>query len=250
MESILLCYNRFRALQIEITIFFSSILGIILTCFGLILIPFEIDSKNHKIIFIINIPLFFLIILITVIFIIFRLKSMINDKYNLYFYFLSLGLIILCVIELFLNLINNSIIINNMYYNDYFAKNKKLKNIKKLTVIQWIQSMAIIIILMINFFSLILLSLSENLRINLQINGSYHDYTLAIKLERENAQKQSGDNYSIFTNDTSINNFSKILKEKNIKSSQINIKNQKKDESINIKINTVINVVITSYKKS
>ncbi len=162
---------------------------------------------------------------------------MINYKYNSYFYFLSLGLIFLCVIELLLNLINNSFIINNMYYNDYFAKNKKLKDIKKLTVNQWIKSMSIIIILTVNFFSLILLALSENLRINLQINGSYHDYILAIKMEKENAQKQSGDNYSIFTNDTSINNFSKISKEKNIKLSQINIKNQKKDESINIKIN-------------
>ena len=114
MESILVCFNRFKALHIEISIFISSILVILFTTFGLLFIPFEIDSKFHKVLFSINLPISFIIILLSIIFIFFRLKYMINDKYNKYFYILSLGLIILCMIELLLNLVNDSLIINSL----------------------------------------------------------------------------------------------------------------------------------------
>ena len=196
MEKILLCFNHFRALQIEITILISSILGILFTIFGYFYIPFEIDSNYHKIIFSINFPLLFLISLISLIFIKFRLKYMINDKYNLYFYFLSLGLVILCMVEFILNIINDSLIINNMYYNDLFYKNKKYKNIKKLSKNKWVISIIIMIILIINFFSLILLSLSQNLRIHLQIDGSFHNYLLALKLEEKISKNQIIENNS------------------------------------------------------
>ena len=242
MESILLCYNRFTALQIEISILISSIIGIICTFLGLIYIPFEIDSKIYKILFISNFPLSFIIIIISLILIIFRLKYMINNTYNIYFYGISFGLIIICMTQLILNLVNNSLIINNMYYNDYFAKFKKYKNIKKLTKSQGIKSIIIIIILLINFFSLILLSLSDNLRINLQIDGSYNDYLKAVKLEEEYAKNKSKIDESELTQDLSINSIGQNKKEKDLKSSQINLKNDK-DISLEIKVdnNNVMN---------
>ena len=229
MEKILFCFNRFKALQIEITIFISSILGIIFSIFGYCYIPFEIDSIYHKIIFSINFPLLFLIGLISSIFIFFRLKYMINDKYNLFFYFLSLGLVIICMIELILNIINDSLIINNMYYNDYFSKIKKYKKFQKLSKNKWIISIIIMIILIINFFSLILLSLSQNLRIHLQIDGSFHNYLLAIKLEEKMAQNKTMENNSGFSSDININidEIIKNKKGKKNKTMQIDFKNYK-----------------------
>ena len=226
METILFCFNRFRALQIEISIFISSLLGIIFSIFGYYYIPFEIDSIYHKIVFSINFPLLFLISLISIIFIFFRLKYMINDKYNVLFYFLSLGLVIICMIELILNIINDSLIINNMYYNDYFSKIKKYKNIKKLSKNKWIISIIIMIILIINFFSLILLSLSQNLRIHLQIDGSFHNYLLAIKLEEKMAQNKMAENSSEFSSEININvdGLIKNKKGKKNKPEQIDLK--------------------------
>ena len=232
MECLLLCYNNLRALQIEIAIFISSILGVILTFLGLLFIPFEIDSKIHKLIFLLNYPLSIFIIIISMIFFFCRIKYIINDKYNIYFYFLSLFLIILCVLELILNLVNNSLIINNMYYNDYFANNKLVKTKKALTKIQWIFTVSLICILIINLFSLILLSLSENLRINLQIDGSYSNYLLAIKKEEEYIAKENEQNSKNLPSDSSINNIKSQKKEKNnqgIQSSIIFLKEEKVD---------------------
>ena len=228
MESILLCYNRLRAIQIEIIIFISSIIGIILTTLGILYIPFEIDSITYKKILIINIPISFLIIIFIILFIISRLKYLINDKYNSFFCFLSLGLVLLCLTELISNLINSSLIITNIYYKYYYDKNK-------ITKIQWIYTLIIIILIIINFFSLVLLSLSENLRINLGINGSYQNYKLAIKLENEIQKSKNNDNESDYTQDISLNNLKK--------SSMINIKkffNSNKKKKITIKVNNNI----------
>ena len=162
---------------------------------------------------------------------------MINNKYNIFFYYLSLVLILLSMIQLISNLVNDSLIINNMYYNDYFAKFKKYTKIKKLNKNQWINSIIIIIFLIINFFSLILLALSENLRINLQIDGSYHNYLKAIKLEEEYAKNKNKDNDSEITMDLSLNALDKNKKEKDKKSSQINLKIKNIEEpSIEIKV--------------
>ena len=230
-----MCFNRFKALQIDISIFISSLIGIIFTFLGLLFIPFEIDLKIYKIVFILNIPISFIIILISLIFIIFRLKYMINNQYNIFFYNLSLVLILLSLIQLISNLVNDSLIINNMYYNDYFAKYKKYTKNKKINKIQWINSIIIIILLIINFFSLILLALSENLRINLQIDGSYHNYLKAIKLEEEYAKNKSKYDDTEITQDLSLNSLDKNKKEKNIKSN-LNLKNNK-DISFEIKVN-------------
>ena len=225
-----MCFNRFNALQIDISIIISSIIGIIVTFLGLLFIPFEIDLKIYKIIFIFNIPLSFIIIFISLIFRIFRLKYIMNNRYNIFSYYLSLVLILLCMIELISNLVNDSLIINNMYYNDYFAKFKKYTKIKKLNKSQWINSIIIILFLIINFFSLILLALSENLRINLQIDGSYHDYLKSIKAEEEYAKNKSKDNDVEITQDLSLNSLGGNKKEKNL-----NIKNNK-DISIEINV--------------
>lgn len=238
MESILICFNRFKALHIEISIFISSILVILFTTFGLLFIPFEIDSKFHKVLFSINLPISSIIILLSIIFIFFRLKYMINDKYNKYFYILSLGLIILCMIELLINLVNDSLIINNMYYNDYYySKNKKKK---KLSKTQWFNSIFILFILNIIFFSLILLALSQNLRIHLQIDGSFHNYILAIKLEEEESAKNKKiENDSEFITNidkNDIKNKKQNIKEKSIKSSQLDLKH---DLSVEVKIDNI-----------
>ena len=133
---------------------------------------------------------------------------MINNKYNKYFYILSLGLLTVCLTELLINIVNDSLIINNMYYNDYYySKNKKNK---KLSKFQWFNSIFSLMILMVIFFSLILLAISQNLRIHLQIDGSFHNYKLAIKLEEECAKNMK--NNSEFIADVDINNCDKSKK--------------------------------------
>ena len=252
MEKILFCFNYFRAIQIEITIFISSILAIIFSIFGYFYIPFEIDSKYHKIIFSTNFPLLFLISLISIIFIIFRLKYMINEKYNI-FYFLSIGLVIICMVILILNIINDSLIINNMYFNDFFSKNKKYKNIKKLSKNKWIITVIIMIILIINFFFLILLSLSQNLRIHLQIDGSFHNYLLALKIEEKISKNKMYENNSEFSSQLNINDMNEQInnkKEKKNKSNLIDLKNKKNNDiEIIIDNNRMSNNLVKNEQK-
>ena len=93
---------------------------------------------------------------------------------------------------------------------------------------------------MIIFFSLILLALSQNLRIHLQIDGSFHNYILAIKLEEEESAKNKKiENDSEFITNidkNDIKNKKKNIKEKSIKSSQLDLKH---DLSVEVKIDNI-----------
>ena len=51
MTYLLLCYNRFPPLFIEITYLILCLIGGIITHFGLIGIPFHIDSNIYKFFF-------------------------------------------------------------------------------------------------------------------------------------------------------------------------------------------------------
>lgn len=133
-----------------------------------------------------------------------------------------------------------------------FYKNKKYKNIKKLSKNKWVISIIIMIILIINFFSLILLSLSQNLRIHLQIDGSFHNYLLAIKLEEKMAKNKMAENSSEFSSEININvdGLIKNKKGKKNKPEQIDLKSYK-DNNMEIIIdnNKINNNLVKNEQK-
>jgi len=210
---VLLCYNYFSSLAIQITTFTLCIIGTIITNLGISKIPFHIDSYIYKFCFKLNILYFIIIILINIIFFILSCLGLINDKLNLFAYILSIVEIYTSIFGFISNFINDFLILDNMKMYQNLANIKKDKKYPLLTDKQILLTKIIIIGIFFIMINLIFLSFSDNLLISLGINGSYSNYKKSKKIE----------------NDFDIK-FKKENKPKKFKNSVIVIKN----ESINV----------------
>lgn len=188
---LLLCYTRFSPLALEITCLIVSIFGGIITFLGLKKIPFYIDSKIYKIVFLINIPFFLIMIALNVVFMIFRYYDLINNELNLWGYGLSIFEIYLSVFGIITNLINDALIISIL--RDY--ENIAIKNPSKYHMIQpieWLYTKIVLPVILLIWFNMLLIALTDNFLIYLKIKASYHNYELALEDEEKfsNAQKK------------------------------------------------------------
>lgn len=172
---LLLCYYFFSAFYIQITSYFLTIIGIILTKIGVHKMPFKKNFDIYEIFFNINIPYFLFIIFFKVIFLIFRCIDVMNNDLNLWGYGLSIIEIYVSAFGIVTNIINDSMI----WYNIYFEKgsknnitNEELKNMK-------IYLLSIIFI----WINILFLSITDNVLINLKINDSYYHYNKSKKTE-------------------------------------------------------------------
>jgi hypothetical protein len=220
--SLLLFYNYFSSLAIQITSIILSIIGIIITNFGLSKIPFHINAYIYKFCFKLNILYLLLIIMINITFFVFSYLGLINNNLNLCAFILSIVEIYISFFGLIINLVNNCLILDNIKLYQNLANNKKSKKYPLLTDEQILLTEIIIIAIFFIIINLILLSFSDNLRINLQINGSYSNYKKSKNIEKDFDKKFKEEN-----------------KPKKFKQSVIKIKN----ESIN-KLNSEIKVSI------
>ena len=216
MQTYLFFLDKLSALVLEIIINIVSIFGILISFYGLSKIPFYIEKKLVKAIFYMNIPFFIIILLISLIFIVLRKLRLINNKLNQCSYYLSITLISLSLLGFILNVIIDTLLINNMYF--YNSKAKK-NNTTRLNSNEWRDTILVIIFLLIIYFSFIFLALSDNLRINLKIDDSYYQYQLAIEEEinieknqpnpkpKESKEKMKDNNKEIYVNNkVNINN--------------------------------------------
>ena len=188
---LLLCYTRFSPLALEITCLILSIIGGIITFLGQNKIPFYIDSKIYKIVFFINIPYFIIMIILNVIFIIFRYYDLINNELNLWGYGLSVFEIYLSIFGIITNLINDALIISIL--RDYeYASMKNPSKYHMIQPIEWLYTKIVLPAILIIWFNMLLIALTDNFLIYLKIKASYHSYELAIEDEQhfEDTQKK------------------------------------------------------------
>ena len=237
LSCLLLCYNRFPALALEITCVILSIFGGIITYFGQKEIPFYIDSNIYKIVYLINIPYFILIILFNIIFFIFRYYDLMNNRLHLLGYSLSIVEINVAIFEIITNLINDALIITNMGFYKESALKKKSSKYHLITQKEWSFTKIILCVIIFIWANMLLITFTDNLLIDRKINGSFHKYSLAIKNENDFIQSQKN-----FEDDDDNDDEVKNKKKKNLKKRKYQNKNIKVNNNINNNIN--INVKI------
>ena len=181
--SILLCYKRFPPILLEIACLISSIIGITFTCFCSKRIPFYADSKIDKILFLSNIPLLIIIFILNILFIVLRRYDLINNELYFWGYGLSSMNIYISIIGIFINLIYEFSFLMIIVTEN---KNYPLINQK-----QWRYIISFITTIIFIWVNIMLMSITENLLINIKINASYHSYELAIENENKIRQKQN-----------------------------------------------------------
>ena len=214
MQTFLCFFDKLSALVIEILLLICTILGILITFYGLSNIPFDIGKKGFQIFFEFNIIFISLALLIILIFILLRIINLINSKFNKICYYLSIGLISLSVLGFTINLINDTFILINLYY---YSQKSKRKNLKQLTIKQWKDTILVFAVLFLIYFALIFLSLSDNLRVYLKIDDSYIRYQQAIEEDINNNEntieniKRMNQMKSNNFNEKNVNNINKNI---------------------------------------
>ena len=188
---ILLCYILISPLIIEIILFSLCILGLIITYFGLSKLPFYIDSKIYKIIFFINIPYFIMMIILNIIFLIFRYYDLMINELHLWGFGLSIVEIYIALFGIITNLLNDAMIISNMKYYNEISKNIKSSKYPMITSKELLYTKIILPIILFFWINMLLMSLADNLLINLRVKGSYRLYELALKEERNNGNNNN-----------------------------------------------------------
>ena len=198
MNTFLFILDKFSALLLEILMVIFSLIGILSTIYGLLNIPFYINKIIFQKVYALNIIVLSILLLITLIFILFRKIILINNKLNKICNCLCIILIILSLLGFIMNVIIDTFIINNMYFYD----NKAIKNnTTKLNSKEWLDTIFVIILIFFVYFIFIFLALSDNLRINLKIDDSYYKYQLAIE-EEMNKKNSEG---KIYNNNNNLN---------------------------------------------
>jgi len=188
--SIILCYKRFSPLAIEITSIILSLIGGIITYFGLLKIPFRIDSNIYRTFFLINIPYFIIIIILNFSFMLLRHFELIYNKLYIFSFCLSIAEIYISLFGIITNILDDSLTLNNMkFYQQLYSKKNSTKY-PMITLEEWLYTGISFSIIFFFWINILLLNLSENLLINLKISGSYHLYKLAIKREKDYEEQQ------------------------------------------------------------
>lgn len=221
---LLLCFNRVPPLAIEIICSFFCIIGGVITFLGLSRIPFYIDSNIYKLFFFINIPYFIIMIIFNILFLFFRFFDLINNELNLWSYGLSVIEIYIALFGIITSLINDSLIISNMKYYYQLSLKRKSPKYPMIKPEEWFYTKIILPIILFIWTNMLLMSLTDNLLINLKINGSYHQYELALEDDR----RQSENHRNSSNNDSNSNNNG----ENNI-NVQVNINANSNDTNIN-----------------
>ena len=194
----LYCFNTLSANKIEIIIISLSSVGSILTIIGLAVIHWKYTSKVMKVFQVLSLIFYFLLIGISSFFLYFRKKNNIN-KYITISLFLCFLELFLSIFSIFISLFtaigalpdlkknNKREVLNDLYPSE---NNDNEENTGDYLVSNGEFSYAIIY-LIINLFIwmvLLLLCISDLIRIKLGINGSYVDYLNENKNE-ENIKK-------------------------------------------------------------
>ena len=180
----LLCYNYFSPLMIQLTSFFSSIIGCILTKYGISVIPFHIDDVIYRYFFFINIPYFIIIILFNLTFFIFRCANLMNNELNLWGFGLSIIEIYISIFGILTNLINDIMVFYNISNFKKLSSDKKQKKFPIVTEDQIMMTKIIFLFIFLIWINILFLSISDSILINFKSYGSYYSYNLAIKTEK------------------------------------------------------------------
>ena len=224
-----LCYTRFSPLAIEITCIIISITGEIITQFGLKKIAF-IEDDIDKILYVPNVVFFIFILIFNIIIIFLRYLDLINSELNLLGYTLSLIEIIISFCGILMNLLDVLVFI--IHIDEY------PKFLNTVTI-----SCSIIVI----WYNIFLMAITDNWIINMKIKGSYHNYEMALEDEKKfiDIQNKKDELETNFDDKDATD-----IKVKSIIDKNKNIKNSKKDENkinnnnINNYINNNININI------
>ena len=102
----------------------------------------------------------------------------------LWSYSLSIIEIYISLFGLITSLIDDSLIITNIRNYDILSKINS-KKYPMITPDEQLNTKIILPIILFIWFNFLLMSLTDNLLINLKINGSYHNYELAIEDNRQ-----------------------------------------------------------------
>lgn len=221
---ILLCYIKFPPMLIEISTSILSIIGGILIYYGLSEIPFHSIDKYFKLLFIMNIPFFILLMIINILFIFFRYFDKINNEFNLWCYYISMCEIIFSTVNLILNLIYDTFVI------------QEIINIV-LTRKEWLFTKIILSIILFILINILLMNVTDNFLISLKINGSYCQYELAIEAENKINKKKEENDTNEGSTDESSGNSSNNNNNKRMSTSFVNVNNIENSNNVNIKIN-------------
>ena len=246
----LLCFKRLPPLALEVICLILSIGSGVLAYFGLkhlTKIPFYLESKSSEILFFINIPFFILMVILNIIFLIFRYFELINNKLNKWGIIFSVTEIFLALFGFVFNLINIALIMTNKII---YVQNDKL--IEK----RWLYTKIILPIILFIWVNLFFIAFSDYILIDLKISDSYHIYKLALEDERQfekDCKTNSNEKSNINTNigiiiDNNNNRIENISDNKQNKVTIINNVNNMNNYNRNIKINNDINDNIGEIK--
>lgn len=205
----LLCYVRFSPPILEITNLFLSIFVGLFTIIGHPKIPFYIDSKIYKIIFFFNVPYLIIIMILNIIFLVFRSYHLMNDSLNIWGYGLSVLEIYVALFGIITNMINDSIIVSNINYYQDISLKKKTKKYRLITAEELLYTKIILPFILFLWINIIFVSLTDNLLINMKISASYYTYELAMEDERNFAKEQNNNKNE--ENDSENNNNQNIM---------------------------------------
>ena len=174
----LFCFNNFNVYTIEFCIVFSAILGLIIINFSRELIPWYANCLEEKRFYISFNILFLIMIVIFLSPILYlRFKGYINNIYNrIGFYFASFNIAI-SLLGYCDTIISG--ILSLLKLKNYVFKGKGISSE------DYGNTLILISILVVIWIFLILLNISELLRISLKINTSYNTYLNAISLEKQ-----------------------------------------------------------------
>ena len=190
MSHFLLCFNYLNAYTIELLIFFTSLLGIANAYFSHLLIPWDVLPWDFELRFkILNIFLFCVILLFLTPIIFLRLKGLINNNCNSNSFYISLVGIVSSCFGVGITIYFNILILKNMNKYELNSKNK-IRN-KKIPKQDWIKTIILISIISFIWIILLILTISDSLRIEKQTNGSYSSYLSAIKEEKKHYELEN-----------------------------------------------------------
>ena len=254
----LYCFNSLSLAKIEIIKISSSIFGTILAIINLSVIHWKYTSNVMKVFQILSLIFFLLILFISSFILFFQKKNKIN-KYITKFILLCFFEFFLCIFSIFINLFitigaipdlrknnkikenDNGLLNNSDNDNNFLVSNGELSY----AIISMIFNIFIWIILL-------LLSISDLIRIKLGISGSYIDYIKG-KNEEGNSKKE----FNIFNTSEKIEfpNVNKEVKSAKKKEKEngmnlsLEIKNNNLNNSLNLYDAEQKNILKYSYKE-
>jgi len=184
---LLLCFNSFKAITIEILLIIISSIGTILCILGIIFIPWKVTNRAMEILFIIGLIFIVLSIIIALIIFYFRLKHKLTRRIIRVLIFALIIILFICFISLIIFIIlafgtisdlNNkeTTIIMEIIEETGEVKNRTTIENDLTTKPKKIFSILIISFLILIWIFLLFLWVSEYIRLFFNTELSYKDY--------------------------------------------------------------------------